>query len=204
MKAKGPRDRFTRRARKEGYRARSVYKLFSLNARHRIIGRGSKVLDLGAAPGSWMEAAKQMGAGHIVGVDLEPIREMEGVSVLRGDVTEAETLRRIEAMGGSFDVVLSDLAPSTTGIKHVDQARSTELSRAALEIATRCLRSGGHFVCKIFQGPDTHRFIEQVRMHFRSVKTAKPEGSKQQSKEIYVVAKGLRDECLGDSLLQND
>ena len=204
MKAKGPKDRFTRRARKEGFRARSVYKLFSLNARHRIVGRGSTVLDLGAAPGSWMEAAKEMGAGRIVGVDLEPIRDMEGVSFLRGDVTEAETLRRIEAMGIAFDVVLSDLAPSTTGIKHVDQARSTGLSRAALEIATRCLKPGGHFVCKVFQGPDTHRFIQQVRARFRSVRTAKPEASKQRSKEIYVVAKGLRSGDSGDSQLRND
>ena len=191
-KSTGPKDRFTRRARKEGYRARSVYKLFSLNARHRIIRRGSTVLDLGAAPGSWMEAARKMGAGRIVGVDLEPIREMEGATFLRGDVTEEEMLRRIEAMGLAFDVVLSDLAPNTTGIKHVDQARSTGLSEAALEIATRSLRPGGDFVCKIFQGPDTNRFLQQVRRRFRFVKTTKPEASKKRSKEIYVVAKGLQ------------
>ena len=150
------------------------------------------MLDLGAAPGSWVEAARKMGAGRIVGVDLEPIREMEGATFLRGDVTEEEMLRRIEAMGLAFDVVLSDLAPNTTGIKHVDQARSTGLSEAALEIATRSLRPGGDFVCKIFQGPDTNRFLQQVRRRFRFVKTTKPEASKKRSKEIYVVAKGLQ------------
>jgi len=189
------RDRFFRKAKEEGYRARSAYKLLELAERYRLIRPGSAILDLGAAPGGWSQvAARLAGPGaRLVAVDLTQMAPIPGVRILRCDITDPDCLRQIrDALGGEADVVLSDVAPSTTGIALADHARSIDLSTAALEIARQTLRPGGSFVVKVFRGPDFDGFVAHVRRHFQTARVVVPEATRKESKEAYVVGLGLR------------
>lgn len=144
--ARDQKDYYYKRAKEEGYRARSAYKLKQINEKFRIIKKGSTVVDLGAAPGGWLQVAKELSGGLVVGVDIENIEPIEGVTTIKGDITDEETLERIrDAIGGSADVVISDAAPNLSGIWDVDHARSVDLARAALRIAKQLLRPGGNF-----------------------------------------------------------
>lgn len=189
------RDRFHQKAKREGFAARAVYKLEEIDARHAIFERGmTRVLDLGCAPGSWLQYARQRigEPARLVGLDRgPPPRPLPGARIVVGDVMTvgvAELLGELPA----FDIVLSDMAPDTTGIRHVDQARSEALFERALEIATAVLAPGGNFVGKLFQGPDFKRLTEAVRARFAIQKTAKPASSRQISIEQYVIGKGFR------------
>ncbi len=187
-------DRFTRKAKKEGFAARSVYKLEEIDRRIRLLRPGLRVLDLGAAPGSWTQyAGPKVGArGRIVAVDLNPLRVAIGpqVTAVQLDVFAA-SLDEFRALG-PFDVVLSDMAPHTTGIRDADVARSCELVERALEIASAVLVPGGKFLAKIFQGDG----FEEVRAHMRplfdDVRILKPEASKRESTEIYLAGIGRK------------
>jgi 23S rRNA (uridine2552-2'-O)-methyltransferase len=183
-------DHYTRQARKEHYPARSVYKLEEIQQKHRLIKKGSRVLDLGCAPGSWLLYAAGLTGkkGQVVGIDLKPVTVEipSNVTVMTADVFEVD----IGSLAGGFDVVLSDMAPATTGHRAVDAARSLGLCEAALEIARRVLVPGGVFVCKIFQGPDVAHFQQTVRGSFRGQKLFKPRSSRKASKEIYVIGLG--------------
>lgn len=187
-------DHFHREARRRGYRARSVFKLEEIDRKHRLFQRGARVLDLGCAPGSWLQyAAERVGReGHLVGIDRAPIDlRLPGLRMVVGDVHEvsaAELLGDLPA----FDVVLSDMAPDTTGIRHVDQARSEALFERALTIAEETLAPGGHFVGKLFMGPDFQALLKRCRAAFDKVKGEKPPGSRPSSIEQYVVALGHR------------
>ena len=186
-------DHYARLARKERYPARSVYKLQEIQKRFGVVGRGSAVLDLGCAPGSWlMHAAEIAGpSGCIVGVDLTPVTVSlpAHVSVYTKDVFELVE-DPVAFFGRPFDVVLSDMAPATTGSRGVDAARSHRLCEAALAIARQALRPGGSFVCKIFQGEDFKSFTAGVQAAFSECKIFKPQSSRKASKEIYLIGKG--------------
>lgn len=188
-------DYFYYKAKRERYPARSVYKLEEIDKKYRIIKKGGWVLDLGCSPGSWsMYCSAKVGEkGLVAGID----REKPGVHpgggrwvFLQRDVlkVDLEELRRISK---EFDVVLSDLAPPTTGTKEVDQARSLELAQAAFDIAQNVLKPGGHFVCKLFQGPDMGSLLSQMREKFKWVKTTKPAGSRKESFELFLVGYGF-------------
>jgi 23S rRNA (uridine2552-2'-O)-methyltransferase len=192
-KAKRWEDHYTRLARKERYPARSVYKLKEIQQRFAVIRPGDAVLDLGCAPGSWlMQAADLAGsAGRVVGVDVTPVTVglPAHVSVHTRDVFELVD-DPVAFFGQEFDVVLSDMAPATTGSRGVDAARSYHLCEAALAIARQTLRSGGSFVCKIFQGEDFKSFTAAVQAAFSECKIFKPQSCRKASKEIYLIGKG--------------
>ncbi|ABK16692.1 RlmE family RNA methyltransferase [Syntrophobacter fumaroxidans] len=190
------RDHYFHKAKKEHYLARAVYKLQEIQDRYKILKPGNRVLDLGAAPGSWMQFAREIvgPSGLVVGVDLKGVehRFPEGVVVLQGDVTDPELARSLSVEHGPFDVVLSDMAPSTSGIRVADSARSALLFESALEMARSALRPGGHFVAKLFQGAEFHVLLQAVKRDFEWVKVTKPDASRKQSKEIYVIGMRLR------------
>ena len=185
-------DHYTRQAKKERFPARSVYKLQEIQQKYRLIKNGDKVLDLGCAPGSWLlYAAKLTGAkGQVVGVDLKPVTDhVPGhVQLNTADVFSLDA----NSLGTDFKVVLSDMAPATTGRKDVDAARSYNLCQAALSIAQSVLLPGGSFVCKIFQGPDFKAFAEVVRAGFNEQKIFKPRSSRKASREIYIIGLGKK------------
>jgi 23S rRNA (uridine2552-2'-O)-methyltransferase len=189
------RDRFHQKAKREGYLARAVYKLEEIDAKHRVFERGmTRVLDLGCAPGSWLQYAREHigDAAQLVGLDRGPLqRPPIGARIVVGDVMAIEVQELLGALP-AFDIVLSDMAPDTSGVRSLDQARSETLFERALEIATAVLAPGGNFVGKLFQGPDFKRLTELVRARFAAQKTAKPASSRQISIEQYVIGKGFR------------
>jgi len=186
-------DAFFRKARGAGFAARAVYKLEEIDRRLRLLRAGDRVLDLGCRPGSWLQYARQVVGpqGAVVGIDRDPLpQSIAGARVLVGDVfavTDAELLGDLKA----FDVVLSDMAPNTTGIRATDQARSAALVEEALTRAERLLAPGGAFVAKIFQGPDLDAIRKRMAARFAEVRTVKPEGSRAESAEIYLAGKGF-------------
>jgi len=188
-------DHYTRQARKDKYPARSVYKLKEIQQKNRVLNKGNAILDLGCAPGSWLKYAAEVAGpgGRVVGIDLKPvtIELPEQVRVLTGDIFEMLDQIQQEAAGG-YHVVLSDMAPATTGNKHVDAARSMGLSEAALYLAEKVLKPGGRFVCKVFQGPDFQAFTNQVRKSFQKQKLFKPQSSRKASREIFVIGLGRK------------
>ena len=188
------RDRFHQKAKKEGFLARAVYKLAELDEKFELFAPGQRVLDLGCAPGSWLQYARsQVGErGKLVGLDRAPLRtDVGGARIVVGDVLTIDVKELLGELP-AFDVVLSDMAPDTSGIRSLDQARSEALFERALEIATLTLAPTGNFVGKLFQGPDFKKLVEQVRAKFATAKTAKPESSRQISIEQYVIGKGFR------------
>jgi 23S rRNA (uridine2552-2'-O)-methyltransferase len=187
-------DRFHQKAKREGFLARAVYKLEEIDAKYAIFDGGHRVLDLGCAPGSWLQYARQkLGEpAQLVGLDRTPLdRPPPRARLLVGDVMTIDVAQLLGELP-AFDVVLSDMAPDTTGVRHVDQSRSEALFERALEIATLVLAPGGNFVGKLFQGPDFKKLTETVRARFAVQKTAKPASSRQISIEQYVIGKGFR------------
>jgi 23S rRNA (uridine2552-2'-O)-methyltransferase len=187
-------DRFHQKAKREGFAARAVYKLEEIDEKFGVLAPGDRVLDLGCAPGSWLQYARtKVGdRGAMVGVDRFAIREsIPGARLIVGDVMTIE-VAELRGELPAFDVVLSDMAPDTSGIKHLDQARSEVLFERALEIACAVLAPTGNFVGKLFQGPDFKRLTEVVRAKFATVKMAKPAASRGMSIEQYVIGKDFR------------
>lgn len=186
-----PNDAWSRRAAKEGYRARSVYKLMELDERFKLLKPGMKVLDLGCAPGSWMQyAVKRIGPkGCLIGMDLQEVKPLAGVTTFVQDITDLEGVSALLAQQNirSLDLILSDLAPSTSGVKDVDQWRSVELSQAVADIAERLLAPGGTCVIKVLRGADFDGFLRQMKRDWGAVRTAQVEASRDRSKEIYVL-----------------
>jgi 23S rRNA (uridine2552-2'-O)-methyltransferase len=185
-------EKFFRRAKAEGYRARSAYKLLEICDRFRLLRPGEVVVDLGAAPGSWSQvAAERVGpTGTVVAVDLQPIKALLGVRSVVGDVRDVEAIAA--AVGQPADVVLSDVAPNVSGIVVTDQARAIELAGSALAVATRLLRPGGAAVIKVFRGEDFDRFLTQARDAFAKVNVVIPQATRVESREAYVVGRGKR------------
>jgi 23S rRNA (uridine2552-2'-O)-methyltransferase len=182
-------DFYYRKAKFEGYRSRASYKLLQIQERYRIIHKGDIVVDLGAAPGGWLQVIRQLNATAIA-VDLQQIAPLEGVASIRADITAPEiVVEKIQELVGQVNVVASDAAPNLSGVWSLDHARSIDLSSCALKIATSVLKTGGHFVVKVFQGDLYETFTREVGAHFSFVKSYNPRASRKQSAEIYVVAK---------------
>ncbi|APW96937.1 23S rRNA (uridine(2552)-2'-O)-methyltransferase [Halobiforma lacisalsi AJ5] len=190
------RDHYYNKAKQEGYRSRAAYKLKQLDELEGVIDRGDTVVDLGAAPGGWLQvAAETVGPeGKVIGVDLQRIDDLEdhdNVETIRGDMTEDRTRERvIDAAGGEVDAVVSDMAPNMSGEYSLDQARSLHLARQAFETALELLDAGGDFVVKVFEGPDVDDFRAEVEEEFQYVRATSPKASRDESSEIYFIGKG--------------
>jgi 23S rRNA (uridine2552-2'-O)-methyltransferase len=188
------RDSYYKKAKQQGYRSRAAYKLLGLQERFRIFKTGQLVVDLGAAPGGWIQvAAKLVGpSGKVIGVDLQPIEpfHQKNIIVALADITAAETEQRImEYLGRPADSVISDVAPKLTGIRDTDEARSLELNHTALGVAKRLLRSGGSFLIKSFVSEELRNFSAELEKQFGSVQRTRPDASRKGSSEIYFFAK---------------
>lgn len=189
-----PNDKWSRRAAEEGYRARSVYKLIELDLRNRLLHAGMKVIDVGAAPGSWLQyVSEKIGtSGLAVGFDLKEIKKIApNVRTAVCDVTDEKATEAFLAEAGmdKADLVLSDIAPNTSGIKDVDQWRSIELSRMVVGVAKRHLRPGGKLVMKVFRGRDFDAFLREVRQDWPNAKPYTVEASRDRSREVYIVCR---------------
>jgi 23S rRNA (uridine2552-2'-O)-methyltransferase len=192
-----PHDHYFKKAKQEGYRSRAAYKLLELQRRFRVIKPGDFVVDLGAAPGGWLQVAAEIvgPAGKVIGVDLQPIETFRrpNILLLQGDITEAETQGRIkELFGGPAHCVLSDLAPKLSGIRDADTARCLELNRAALAAATGLLRRGGVLLVKSFISDELQAFTLELKNSFSSVQRTRPEATRQGSSEFYFYARDFR------------
>ncbi len=188
----GRSDAFQRKARREGYRARSAYKLMDIQKRSKIFKKGSIVLDLGAAPGGWSQVALEFmeEEGKLVGVDLQHILPLKGATFIQGDLRDKDIREELQKLIPKADVVISDMSPNLSGTYSIDQARSVELSSLALEIASE--RNAQSFVVKVFEGSDFQEFRKAVKTEFGSVRTLSPEASRKQSSEVYLIAKRKR------------
>lgn len=187
-------DSFYTRARQQGFVARSVFKLEEIDRRYGLFRKGARVLDLGCRPGSWLQYAAKLAGEHgqLVGVDRTPLDfTMPNCRVLVGDVFEIEPPELLGPLR-AFDAVLSDMAPDTSGVRFVDQARSEALFERALFIAEQTLAPDGHFVGKLFQGSEFQKLIGRARQGFSTVRVVKPAGSRKESIEQYVVALGWK------------
>ena len=191
---KNRKDFYFRKAKEEGYNARSVYKLFELNKKYNLIKKGDRVLDLGCSPGSWLQGAAKIAGfnGLVVGVDILPVNKIKGVNFIQADITDKTTVDMIKSFSEGFDVVLSDMAPKTSGIRELDHNKSIYLSEKAVGICKEVLVEKGNFLCKVFQGGYFKEFLDEVRKEFEFVKSSKPESSRKESKEIYVICKGFK------------
>lgn len=186
-------DPYVQRAKAEGWRSRAVYKLQEIDERDRLLRPGLKVVDLGAAPGGWSQyAARKVGSqGRVVAFDLLPITPLPGVVCLQGDFREREALEAMsEALAGQrVDLVLSDMAPNTSGVEAVDQIRSLALAETAESFAIETLQPGGDFLVKLFQGPGFDDFVRRMRGRFGKVVVRKPRASRDRSPEVYLLAR---------------
>jgi 23S rRNA (uridine2552-2'-O)-methyltransferase len=178
-------DRYYHQAKKDGLRARSAYKLVEIQKKYKIFNNHSNVLDIGCAPGGWLQIVKKYTIGKIVGVDLVQIKSIPGVEFFKGDINDKEMQSKIT---GKFDVVISDIAPKTSGNKERDQYISYELSRMSFLVAINCLNNNGSFVVKTFQSQDTEDLVKEIKKCFTFVKRYVPNSTRQGSKEVYIVA----------------
>lgn len=189
-------DEYVKRAQKEGYRSRAIYKLRELDERDRLFRAGMMVVDLGAAPGGWSQYARErVGAGgRVIALDILPMDAMPGVECLTADFTEPDSLAQLERLlgGGKPDLVISDMAPNISGVGPSDQGRSVYLLELAMEFAESVLVPGGAFVSKAFQGAGFSEAVRKLRANFDTVSVRKPRASRPRSKEVYLVAKGFR------------
>jgi 23S rRNA (uridine2552-2'-O)-methyltransferase len=188
---------YFKKAKEENYRSRSTYKLVQANEKYGFIQRNSIVVDLGAAPGGWIQAARKMTGknGFVLGIDLKPIEPFtqEYIRTIIADFTELGTIEVIMSfLRRKADVVLCDAAPNITGVWEVDHARQIELAEKALEIAQCVLRPSGSFFVKVFEGELLNDFMQTVKILFDEVKLVKPQASRQQSSEMYLLALGLK------------
>ena len=187
-----PNDKWSQKAAAEGYRARSVYKLMELDTKFRLLKSGMSLLDCGAAPGSWLQYASQKigPSGKAIGIDLtliEPIAD--NVHLYQADMMDPQAIKSIleQEKIQKFDLILSDIAPSTTGVKDVDQWRSIELTQSVLDIASQFLKPKGRCVMKVFRGGDFDDFLRELKREWLQVKVATAKASRDRSREVYVV-----------------
>jgi 23S rRNA (uridine2552-2'-O)-methyltransferase len=189
-------DPYVRQARADGYRSRAAFKLLEINTRDRLFIPGARVVDLGAAPGGWSQVAIQKvgRGGRVVAIDLLEVAPMPGVSVLRGDFREDAMRAQLAGLldGSKADVVLSDLSPNISGIASADQARAAELVRMAMDFCRAHLAPAGAFLVKVFQGEEFAGLLKELKAMFREVRTLKPAASREESRETYLLARGLR------------
>ena len=179
------RDKFYEKAKKAGYRARSSYKLIEIQDKYNLIKKNDSVLDIGCAPGSWLQVVKKYTRGKIFGVDIVPMKKVSGVKFIQEDVREIKFEIK-------FDVIISDIAPKTTGSREEDQFLSYELSRESFLVAKKNLKKKGNFLVKTFQSQDTEELVKEMKPFFEFVKRFVPKSTRQSSKELYIVALGFK------------
>lgn len=186
-------DEYVKRAQQEGYRSRAVYKLLEINEKDRLVRPGLTVVDLGAAPGGWSQLAMKLmgGQGVVIALDILPMEPLAGVEFIQGDFREMAVLEHLLAILAHrpVDLILADMAPNTSGVKAIDQPRGMYLNELALDFARRCLRPGGDFLLKAFQGEGFDAFLKELRMVFASVAPRKPKASRARSAEQYLLAR---------------
>jgi len=189
-------DPYVKQAQKDGYRARSAYKLIELNEKDRLIRSGMRIMDLGSAPGGWSQVAgKLVGErGRVLATDILPMDALVNVDFIQGDFTEGFIVQQVlDWLGGEkFDLIISDIAPNTTGIDSADAAKSIYLLELALDTVRRTLKSQANFAAKMFQGSGSDQYLKELRTHFAKVVVRKPAASRKESREVYVVAKGFK------------
>ena len=194
--ARQRKDPYVKKAQDAGWRSRAVFKLEEIDRRDQLIRPGQIIVDLGAAPGGWCQyaARKQKGRGRIIGLDLLPIDPLDGVELIQGDFLSVEVAEELAARleNRPVDLVLSDMAPNFSGIKNADLARAYELAELASEFAVKHLAGNGAFLVKIFQGGEFESFRNLLRQHFQKVSVRKPEASRAESRELYLLAQGLK------------
>jgi 23S rRNA (uridine2552-2'-O)-methyltransferase len=193
------RDYFYKKAKAEQYRSRATYKLSLTAAKYHFIKKGDIVVDLGAAPGGWIQAARKIvgKTGFVLGVDLKPIAPFpqEYVRTIVADMTDLETLQQIQAfLPRKPDVIISDASPNISGVWEVDHARQIDLASHALQLALKLLRPGGNFFVKVFEGDLLKNFVKTARVHFEPVKVIKPKASRAKSSEMFILAMNLKTE----------
>jgi 23S rRNA (uridine2552-2'-O)-methyltransferase len=186
-------DPFVAKARAQGYRSRAAFKLAEIDERFHLIARGARVIDLGCAPGGWLQIALERGAGAVVGVDLLAMDPVAGATILQGDFTEPGCgARLIQALGGAPDLIVSDMAPNTMGHRRTDHLRIVGLIEAAVNFAIDGLGPGGVFLTKAFQGGETADLLALLKAHFAQVRHVKPKASRAESSELYLLAQGFK------------
>jgi 23S rRNA (uridine2552-2'-O)-methyltransferase len=188
-------DPYVRAAQQKGLRSRAAFKLMEMDEKHGLLRPGARVLDLGAAPGGWTQVSVERTApgGRVVAVDLLPMEPVPGATLIQGDFQDQTVAdAALAALGGSADLVLSDMAPNTTGHGATDHLRIMALAELALDTALAALSPGGGFVAKVFQGGGERAFLESLKRNFRGVRHSKPPASRKDSSELYVVATGFR------------
>ena len=192
-------DPYVAAARREGYRSRAAFKLIEIDDKHHFLKPGMRVVDLGCAPGGWLQVAvKRAGAadrrgGEVIGIDLQPVEPVAGATILEMDFMDEAAPDALRArMGGPADVVLSDMAASSTGHKQTDHLRIMALCEAALDFAVGVLRPGGVFLAKVLQGGAERELMDILNRNFASVRHVKPKASRTDSAEMYVLATGFR------------
>jgi 23S rRNA (uridine2552-2'-O)-methyltransferase len=184
-------DKTYMRAKHEGYRSRAAYKLLEIQKKFEIIRTDDNCVDLGAAPGSWLQVLRTLTDARVVGIDLNPIAHLEGVETLEGDLNDPEIQKQVVSMLGVINVVVCDAAPKLSGHKSYDQARIIELNEQALLFACKVLKQGGNFAIKSFQGTDFPELYADTKQHFHSVKTMNTKSSRKGSTELYIIAKNF-------------
>ena len=186
-------DPFVQRAKAEGWRSRAAFKLQEIDARFHLLKRGARIIDLGCAPGGWVQVALKAGAGSVIGVDLLHVDPIAGAELVEGDFTDPAMPDRLRAaLGSPPDLVLSDMAPNTSGHRETDHLRIVALIEAAATFAVASLRPGGSFVTKSFQGGAEGELLRTLKADFDAVKHFKPKSSRAESSEVYLVATGLK------------
>ena len=188
------RDTYVRQSKVDGYRARSAYKLIEINEKFKIFKGGLTVIDIGAAPGSWSQyASKVVKNGKIISIDLKEMEPIDNTVQIKGDFTEDETQQKIkEFLTGKSDVVMSDMAVNTTGIKNIDSIQTGELCKEAMIFSKDIISNGGFFVSKIFMGGSFNEIVQLGKKIFKEVKVFKPKSSRKDSKESFIICKNLR------------
>jgi 23S rRNA (uridine2552-2'-O)-methyltransferase len=189
-------DPFVKQAQKDGYRARSAYKLIELNDKDRLIRPGMKIMDLGSAPGGWSQVAgKLVGSkGRVLATDILPMDGLLNVDFIQGDFTDDAIVQQVVdwLAGSKFDLIISDIAPNVSGIDSADQARSIYFLELALDTVCKTLKTHASFAAKMFQGSGSDQYIKELRSHFAKVVIRKPAASRKESREVYVVAKDFK------------
>jgi len=187
------RDPYVRRAQEAGYRARAAYKLLEIDEKFHVLKRGARIVDLGCAPGGWLQVVAEKGAAKIVGVDLLPVDPVADAAIFRGDIHEkGMTEKLVAALGDKPTLVLSDMAADTTGHKQTDHVRTVGLAEAGARFAIDNLVKGGSFVAKVFQGGAQGELLEMLKENFASVRHWKPPASRPESPETFVIATGFK------------
>ena len=191
---KQKRDIYVRQAKIDGYRSRAAYKLIEIDEKFKIFRNGISIIDLGAAPGSWSQyASKKIKNGKIVSIDLKDMEKIDNIVQIKGDFTEKKNQSKIkDLLKYKADVVLSDMAANTTGIKNIDSIYISELCKEAMLFSREMLNNNGKFVSKIFMGPTFNEIVAKAKLIFKEVKVFKPKSSRKNSKENFIICKNLR------------